>query len=445
MAHAASGPSAAGRRLVGPAIVSVLAAVEGAGPVRSDPARSAGLRTRTVVAAAPSPAPAPHVMVIVEENREFGSVIGNPGAPYVNGLASTYLLATQSFATTHPSLPNYLELIAGTTFGIQSDCTDCSVEGTTLVDELAATGISWRAYMEGMPAPCFAGAASAAGYAKKHDPFAYVRHIAGSPPLCGDIVPASQLDSDLASPSPPDFVWVTPNLCDDGHDCSTQAMDGWLGANLPAVLTSPWYRDGGTVIITWDEGSTSAGCCGAAAGGRVPTLVVSAATLGGGEYGDPVDQAGVLRTVEDAYGVGRLGDSAAAASGELPLGRAVAVVGSADGRGYALAASGGAVFAFGDAVPLGPATPAGAPVVAMARTPGGGGYWIVAADGTVFSLGDARGFAGVNPQGPPVVGLAATPDGGGYWLVAADGGVFAFGDARFLGSRGGLPLAGTGT
>src|SRR6516225_64269 len=162
----------------------MFAAVVGAGPVRSDPARSAGLRTRPVVAAAPSPAPAPHVMVIVEENREFGSVIGNPGAPYVNELASIYLLATQSFATTHPSLPNYLELIAGTTFGIQSDCTDCSVEGTTLVDELAATGISWRAYMEGMPAPCFAGAASAAGYAKKHDPFAYVRHIAGSPPLC---------------------------------------------------------------------------------------------------------------------------------------------------------------------------------------------------------------------------------------------------------------------
>jgi len=88
-------------------------------------------------------AAAPHVMVVVEENREYPEVIGNPSAPYVNSLASQYGLATQAYATTHPSLPNYLELIAGTTFGITDDCTACSVEGTTLVDQLQASGLDW--------------------------------------------------------------------------------------------------------------------------------------------------------------------------------------------------------------------------------------------------------------------------------------------------------------
>jgi len=436
-------------------------------------------------------AAAPHVMVVVEENREYPEVIGNPSAPYVNSLASQYGLATQAYATTHPSLPNYLELIAGTTFGITDDCTACSVEGTTLVDQLQAAGLDWRAYMEGVPGPCYGGAFTSAGYAKKHDPFMYVRHIAGNPGECGRVVPFSQLASDLAAgASGPAFMWVTPNLCDDGHDCSTQTMDSWLANNLPGVLSSSWYQEGGAVIVTWDEGTTSVGCCGGASGGHVATVVVSASTRGGVTLPYAVDHAGTLRTIEDMYGLSHLGHAACACSGELrpqvtacppgspPVARGsgyrmvgsdggvfdfgaapfcgseggialdASIVGMAqtgDGLGYWLAAQDGGVFAFGDAGFWGSmgGRALHAPVVGIAATPDGRGYWLVASDGGVFALGDAvfLGSMGGHVMNAPVVGTAATPDGGGYWLVASDGGVFAFGDAAFHGSLGGQPSA----
>jgi hypothetical protein len=124
--------------------------------------------------------------------------------------------------------------------------------------------------------------------------------------------------------------------------------------------------------------------------------------------------------------------------------RAVALVPSADDRGYWIAASDGGVQAFGDAPALG--SMAGqvlnAPVVGMAATPDGRGYWLVASDGGLFSFGDAGFFGSTGGWhlNSPVVGMADTRDGRGYWFVASDGGVFAFGDARFLGSMGGQPL-----
>jgi hypothetical protein len=261
--------------------------------------------------------PAPHVMVIMMENREASSVIGSPDAPYVNSLASRFGLATNSYGFTHPSLPNYLELISGSTHGINSDCTDCSVDGTTLVDQMAARGISWKAYMEGAPTPCYRADSSPEGYAKRHNPFVYFTHIADDPAMCGRIVPFSQLASDLASPDGPSFVWVTPDLCHDGHDCPTSDADSWLGRTLPSVLASPWYRAGGVVIITWDEGTSSASCCHGASGGRIPTLVVSASTPAGARSAQPVDHAGTLATIEDLYGLPHLGDAADPASGSL--------------------------------------------------------------------------------------------------------------------------------
>ena len=151
---------------------------------------------------------APRVMVVVLENREFGEVIGNKEAPFLNGLADRFGLATRTFGTTHPSLPNYLALISGSTQGISSDCTTCSVDGRTLVDQLQDKGIGWRAYMEGMPSPCFLGASND-GYDKKHNPFLYFNHIRDDPALCHRVVPLDLLAGDLASGTAPPFIWVT--------------------------------------------------------------------------------------------------------------------------------------------------------------------------------------------------------------------------------------------
>src|SRR3954471_905 len=113
-----------------------------------------------------------HVVTIVMENKEYGDVVGSSQAPFVNRLARRYGLATASYGVRHPSEPDYLALTSGSTHGINSDCTDCHASGRSVVDQLAAAGLTWKAYMEDLPRPCFRGA-GAGGYAKKHDPFMY--------------------------------------------------------------------------------------------------------------------------------------------------------------------------------------------------------------------------------------------------------------------------------
>jgi len=256
-------------------------------------------------------------MVVVMENRDYSSVIGDSSAPNTNSLASRFGLATRAYGTSHPSLPNYLELVSGSTFQISDDCTSCSVDGTTLVDQLQGRGVDWRAYMEGAPTPCYLGASSSSGYAKKHDPFVYFAHIRGDPSMCNRVVPGAQLQSDIASNRLPPFVWLTPDLCNDGHDCSTATADAYLGRLVNAVLSSSWYSAGGVVIVTWDEGEDASGCCSGAHGGHIATLVIFAAVHPGARLDTAVDHAGTLRTIEALYGLPPLGDAACPCSGSL--------------------------------------------------------------------------------------------------------------------------------
>ena len=132
------------------------------------------------------------------ENRDFSHVLGSSDAPYINRLAAGGAVAVQSYAVSHPSLPNYLALLGGSTFGMTSDCTDCSVSAPNLASQLTAAGIGWRAYMEDMPGPCYAGAFWGE-YAKKHDPFMYFHNIADDPAACAQVVPFSRLRPDMAS------------------------------------------------------------------------------------------------------------------------------------------------------------------------------------------------------------------------------------------------------
>lgn len=255
-------------------------------------------------------------MLVVLENREYEAVVDRPEASYLGELGARYGLATNVFARTHPSLPNYLELLAGTTFGITSDCTSCSVEGDTLVDQLQRAGVRWAAFMEGMPSACFTGA-SAGRYAKKHNPFAYVRHLAADRAACGNVQPHEQMAAALSASDPPAFVWVTPDLCHDGHDCPLETVDAWLRSEVAAVQATAWYREGGTIVVTWDEGTSEGGCCGPSHGGHIATYVVAEGVTPGGRLATPVTQAGILGTVEDVYGVPRLGEAAGPDSGSL--------------------------------------------------------------------------------------------------------------------------------
>jgi phosphatidylinositol-3-phosphatase len=288
-------------------------AAAGASPV----ATLAGPATATP---APSPAPAappapPHVMVVVLENREYDAVIGV--APHLTALARSSGLAIQAYATSHPSEPNYLALVTGSTQGITDDG-DHLVDAPSIAGQLRARGIGWRAYMGGLPRPCDT-VTSAGLYAKKHDPFLLVREVVDDPSMCASVLPMDGLASDLTSGSAPPFLFVSPDLCADGHDCSTLHADVATAALVQEVTASAWYAQAGRIVVLWDEGSSDAGCCQGAHGGHVAVIVVSGeGSAGAGTTLDtPLDHAGVLRGIEELYGLAPLADAACPCSGDL--------------------------------------------------------------------------------------------------------------------------------
>jgi hypothetical protein len=267
-------------------------------------------------AAAPPAKPATttssRVVVIVMENKEYGQVIGSRSAPYVNLLARRYAVATRSYGIRHPSLPNYFALTAGSTLGVSSDCTGCQQSAQSIADQLDTAGLTWKAYMGGMPRACFKGA-DAGRYAKKHDPFMYYRSVADDPRRCANVVPDSRLAGDVSAGALPSFSFVSPDLCNDSHDCPVATADGYLARVVPPLLGALGPR--GFLVLTWDEGSSNAGCCGGvASGGRIPTVIAGPGVRHGGRIATPVTHYSTLRTVEDALGRPRLRNAATAST-----------------------------------------------------------------------------------------------------------------------------------
>ncbi len=287
------------------AVLLVLAVGCGTGKPSSSPSPSA-----TVATASPSPSASPsasapvrttppRIAVIVMENKEYGRVIGNSEAPYTNSLARRYALATNYLAVAHPSLPNYLALIGGDTFGIASDCTDCYVAKKNLVDGLEGAKLTWKAFMEGMPSPCFAGG-SAGRYAKKHNPFAYFNSIRLSPSRCRNVVPFTAFDAKKL----PAFTWITPDLCSDTHDCPVATGDAWLKRVVPGILTN--LGPGGVLFLTYDEGGSALG-----GGGHIVTIAAGDGVRPG-TYDSPYNHYSLLRTIQMRYGIAPVGKAAQA-------------------------------------------------------------------------------------------------------------------------------------
>src|ERR1700680_2087907 len=201
--------------------------------------------------------PFDHIFVIVDENKAYSDIVASPQAPYINGLAGQNGRATQYSAISHPSLPNYLALTGGDTFGITSDCpvTTCPVNAPNIADRIEAAGKTWKAYMDAMPTPCDVSASGT--YAPRHNPFVYYNDIRNDAQRCANhVMPYSNLAGDLASTSTtPNFVWITPDVCNDMHDCTVPVGDTWLMNNLPALFSSPaWTTQRSLLLLTWDEG-----------------------------------------------------------------------------------------------------------------------------------------------------------------------------------------------
>ena len=250
--------------------------------------------------------PFDHVLVVVLENKAQSDVLGSPDAPGFNSLASRYAVLSRYRGITHPSLPNYLALVSGSTQGIHSDCSICVVAARNLADTLQRAHRTWKAYAEGLPQPGYTGA-SFGRYAKRHVPFLYFQDVVASPSRRRRVVPLRQLARDLAADRLPSFSLVIPDLCHDMHDCSVATGDRWLKGFLKPLLRSKRLANS-VVFVVFDE--TRGSLPGT---GLIPALALGPAVVPGSRYRARTSHYGLLRTIEDAWGLQRLGRSAKAA------------------------------------------------------------------------------------------------------------------------------------
>lgn len=242
------------------------------------------------------------------ENHSYSQIIG--GAPYITGLARQCGLASNYAAISHPSLPNYIAATSGSTQGISDDDPPSAhpIAAASIFSQLTAARKSWRSYEESMPANC--ELSNAGEYAVKHNPAAYYTGIA-SQCASSDVplgTPSSgPLASALKRNTLPAFSFVTPNLCNDMHDCSVTTGDGWLRSWLLTIMATNTYRSGKLVVfVTWDEGEGDSN--------QVATLVLSQWTRPGTRSARAFSHYSLLRTSEELLGLGRLGGAAAGAS-----------------------------------------------------------------------------------------------------------------------------------
>ena len=251
-----------------------------------------------------------HVIIFMLENKELTAVIGNGQMPAYNAWARENTLLSAYYAVSHPSLPNYIALIAGDTFGITSDCEDCYLNQPSLPDEIETSGRTWRTYQEHMPQPCFAG--STLRYAQKHDPFVYFDSIRNNPKRCqAGVVPLTRLEQDLAEGALPNYAFIMPDLCNSSHDCALDVADAWLKEWVGKVMASSAYDSRALIVLTWDEGNGNHGCCGLdPAGGRVATVLISPLARQGFTDPTPYTHYSLLKTIETAWGLPLLGHSA---------------------------------------------------------------------------------------------------------------------------------------
>jgi phosphatidylinositol-3-phosphatase len=259
-----------------------------AGSVSAAPAvPSTGTASTTV----PTP---DHVVVVMFENKDVGQVLGSSQAPFLNQLAQTGASFTNAQAETHPSQPNYLALFTGTTHGVTDDSCLPALTGPNLATQLQTAGHSFVGYSESLPRPGFTGCRSGE-YAQKHSPWAAFSDLAPSTNQPWSAWPASfdQL---------PTVAFVTPNLCDDMHDCPVEVGDQWLRQNLSAYANwAPTHNS--LLVVTFDESESTQGA------NRIPTVIVGA-KVPPGQVGEPVNHYRLLGTIEAMYHLPPLGHAA---------------------------------------------------------------------------------------------------------------------------------------
>jgi hypothetical protein len=265
-----------------------------------------------VVHDAPSASGPVTVFTIVLENHDYAEIIGSPNAPYINSLLAQGALATNYKDTNHPSLPNYLHMISGADQypGFIDVAPNTwpyfPAMQPNLGTQLETAGIKWRSYQESMGTAC--NMTDAGSYATKHDPFLYFTDMQAQAMCADKNVDYTNFAADLASKQYR-YMWITPNLTSDGHDPSTdpvmgmQTSDHWLSVEVPKILASDAYNEGGIIFITWDEAEARNGDDP----DKIPMIIVSKKVKTPGmTSATGYDHGAYLATVEDLLALPRL-------------------------------------------------------------------------------------------------------------------------------------------
>jgi len=300
-APAASQVVAASVAIAQSATVSPSASVA-ASPVASASSEASAAASATPLAMGSDGVPRfDHIYLIMMENHAENSVIGNKDAPYLNSLVKAYGLATNYTSIGHQSVPNYLALFSGDTFGIRDDL-NRDLKAKNLADQLEDNGMTWHVYEQDLPRVCSRATSAQGGkdflgepgtYVRKHNPAISFTDISGDPSRCARITRLAGFD-----PAAANYELIVPNLTNDMHDGTVAQGDAFLEALVPKILGSPAFGSG-LLFITWDEGSGTLG-----GGGQVATLVNADDVPTGFRSSKTHDHFSLLRTVQDAWGLG---------------------------------------------------------------------------------------------------------------------------------------------
>jgi phosphatidylinositol-3-phosphatase len=327
-----------------------------------------------------------HVFVIMMENTSYSDLLNpaNTNTTFIQGLANSFGLETDYFGVTHVSLPNYVAATSGSNWGSNSDdeaqANDGFFNHLSLTDELNQAGVSWKGYMESMPSvgytgnfgdctssgspdpDCTAGGdTGTALYVRKHDPFMQYPDVFTNAEQAANVVPLTQLTSDLNSGAAPQFVWITPNECNDMHGGPPQCPfpsansitdpaqetlfrdgDSFLKTWVTAIMNSRAWTGNSAIFVTWDEGGfdnvspfqplDDTGCCDSPAlpaspanpatggggdlaggtlygGGHVPMIVIARHGARAVTDATPANHYSLLQTIELNWGLALLGNA----------------------------------------------------------------------------------------------------------------------------------------
>jgi hypothetical protein len=305
-----------------------------------------------------------HVFVIMMENTAYADLLSpaNTHTQFIQSIANTYGLETNYYGVTHVSLPNYLAVTSGSNWGSNSDDVAQAplLDHENIVDQFEQSGVSWKAYMEDLPSAGSTIAQTPDGmYVRKHNPFLMYPDVYNDPARASNVVPLSQLSTDLANNQVPQFVWITPNQCNNMHGGTAQCpfpdsptdenqatlyQDGndFLQTWVTAIMNSKAWTGNSAIFVTWDEGSfaddapfgpnDTSGCCDSPrlpatppnpasggggdlaggtiyGGGHVPMIIIQRNGVRGATDDTPTNHYSLLQTIEQNWNLPLLGNA----------------------------------------------------------------------------------------------------------------------------------------